>query len=92
MHRSARYMKRRHVPTTITLNWKPRFKSLCSICWVMVSKPTYEFALISSAVGAAIVCGSEGEGVVSNGREAGRESLAVGKSSDECQAREIHPA
>ena len=27
-------------PTTMTLNWKPRFKSLCSICWVIVSKPT----------------------------------------------------
>lgn len=27
-------------PTTMTLNWKPRLRSLCSICWVMVSKPT----------------------------------------------------
>lgn len=41
--------KQSNAPTTMTLNWKPRFKSLCSICWVMVSKPTYAFARISSA-------------------------------------------
>lgn len=29
-----------HAPTTITLNWKPRLRSLCSICAVMLSKPT----------------------------------------------------
>lgn len=29
-----------YAPTTMTLNWKPRFKSLCSICDVMESKPT----------------------------------------------------
>jgi hypothetical protein len=38
-----------HLPTTIMLNWKPRFKSLCSICCVMESKPTYDSARISSA-------------------------------------------
>lgn len=39
--------KTRYIPTTITLNWKPRFKSLCSICCVIVSKPTYDVARIS---------------------------------------------
>lgn len=34
------YMNSYCVPATMTLNWKPRFKSLCSICCVMVSKPT----------------------------------------------------
>lgn len=36
-------------PTTITLNWKPRFNNLCSICWVIESNPTYDSARISSA-------------------------------------------
>jgi hypothetical protein len=31
----------RHVPTHITLNWKPRFKSFRSIWEVMLSKPTW---------------------------------------------------
>lgn len=25
----------------MTLNWKPRFRSFFSICWVMLSKPTW---------------------------------------------------
>ena len=43
-----------YTPTTITLNWKPRFKSLCSICWVIVSKPTQDAARISSLSTAAM--------------------------------------
>ena len=30
-----------HLPTQMTLNWKPRFRSLRSICEVMLSKPTW---------------------------------------------------
>lgn len=30
-----------YIPTQITLNWKPRFKSLRSICDVILSKPTW---------------------------------------------------
>ena len=30
-----------YLPTQITLNWKPRFNSLRSICDVMLSKPTW---------------------------------------------------
>ncbi len=30
-----------HLPTQMTLNWKPRFKSLRSIWFVMLSKPTW---------------------------------------------------
>jgi hypothetical protein len=30
-----------HIPTQITLNWNPRFKSLRSICVVILSKPTW---------------------------------------------------
>ena len=29
------------LPTHMTLNWKPRFKSFRSICDVMLSKPTW---------------------------------------------------
>ena len=30
-----------HIPTHMTLNWKPRFKSFRSICEVILSKPTW---------------------------------------------------
>jgi hypothetical protein len=30
-----------HVPTQMTLNWNPRFRSFFSICDVMLSKPTW---------------------------------------------------
>lgn len=30
-----------NIPTQMTLNWKPRFSSFFSICWVMLSKPTW---------------------------------------------------
>lgn len=34
-------MKEEDIPTQMTLNWKPRFKSLRSIWDVMLSKPTW---------------------------------------------------
>lgn len=43
-----------HVPTQMTLNWKPRFRSLRSICEVMLSKPTWLWGKME-VVGVAIL-------------------------------------
>lgn len=71
---------RQCLPTTITLNWKPRFKSLCSICCVMVSKPTYAVARTSSASTEAMASVEDewdGEG----GRE--KEGVAEERAADD---------
>ena len=36
-------------PTQMTLNWKPRLSSFLSICWVMLSKPTWLLGKIDDA-------------------------------------------
>jgi hypothetical protein len=56
----------RHVPTHITLNWKPRFKSFRSIWEVMLSKPTWLRGKTTVWAAAAIVAVADG-GLVTDG-------------------------
>jgi hypothetical protein len=48
-------VKMNFIPTQMTLNWKPRLSSFFSICWVMLSKPTWLLGNTAFPWGIAIV-------------------------------------